>query len=59
MYTRNPGICALEQFPIQCRKTQTKAINSANHDRQCNEPIKSIEYGAIACNWHNVRENTG
>ena len=36
------GVSLLEQFSIECRKTETKAITPASHSRpkQCNEPIR-------------------
>jgi len=44
MIYKNKGI---EQFSIECRKTETKVITLANHkgQKQFNEPIKPrIEY---------------
>ena len=37
------ALSSLEWFSIECCKTKTKAVTSANHNRpkQCNEPIRT------------------
>ena len=43
-------------FPIECRKTQTKAITLANRHR-CKQHNDQSEFEANTCNWCQAREN--
>ena len=55
-------LAVIKQFSVECRKTKTKAITSANHKRpkQCNEPItnnmragtKRGKNARASCDWH-------